>query len=52
MTRILLVEDDDTVAEVVDSYLRAAGMTVVRCGDGASAVTTAVKSATPGSSRA
>ena len=44
MTRILLVEDDDTVAEVVDSYLRAAGMTVVRCGDGASAVTTAVKS--------
>ena len=44
MTRILLVEDDDTVAEVVGSYLRAAGTTVVRCEDGASAVTTAVNS--------
>ena len=38
MTRILLVEDDDTVAEVVDSYLRASDMIVVRCGDGLSAV--------------
>jgi DNA-binding response OmpR family regulator len=46
MTRILVVEDDDTVAEVVESYLRAAGMTVVRCEDGASAVATAV-STTP-----
>jgi DNA-binding response OmpR family regulator len=45
MTRILLVEDDDTVAEVVDSYLRAAGMTVVRCADGSSAVATALGSA-------
>ena len=44
MTHILLVEDDDTVAEVVDSYLRAAGMTVVRCEDGTSAVSTAVAS--------
>ena len=44
MTRILLVEDDDTVAEVVDSYLRASDMTVVRCGDGLSAVSTAVSS--------
>ena len=43
MTRILLVEDDDTVAEVVDSYLRAAGMTVVRCEDGSSAVATALE---------
>ena len=42
MTRILLVEDDDTVAEVVDSYLRAAEMTVVRCEDGTSAVATAL----------
>jgi DNA-binding response OmpR family regulator len=42
MTRILLVEDDDTVAEVVDSYLRASGMTVVRCGDGLAAVAAAV----------
>ena len=45
MTRILLVEDDDTVAEVVDSYLRAAEMTVVRCADGVSAVATALSSA-------
>ncbi len=45
MTRILLVEDDDTVAEVVDSYLRAAEMTVVRCEDGSSAVATALSSA-------
>ena len=45
MTRILLVEDDDTVAEVVDSYLRAAGMTVDRCEDGTSAVSTALASA-------
>jgi DNA-binding response OmpR family regulator len=42
MTRILVVEDDDTVAEVVESYLCAAGMTVVRCPDGTSAVATAV----------
>lgn len=46
MTRILLVEDDDTVAEVVDSYLRSAEMTVVRCADGGSAVATAL-SCTP-----
>ena len=45
MTRILLVEDDDTVAEVVDSYLRAAEMTVVRCEDGTSAVATALSCA-------
>ena len=45
MTRILLIEDDDTVAEVVDSYLRAAEMTVVRCQDGSSAVATALSSA-------
>ncbi len=44
MTRILLVEDDDTVAEVVDSYLRASDMTVVRCGDGLSAVGAALSS--------
>ena len=44
MTRILVVEDDDTVAEVVESYLQAAGMAVVRCSDGASAVTTALSS--------
>lgn len=42
MTRILLVEDDDTVAEVVDSYLRASDMTVTRCGDGLGAVAAAV----------
>ncbi len=43
MTRVLLVEDDDTVAEVVDSYLRASEMAVTRCADGTSAVAMALE---------
>ncbi len=38
MTRVLVVEDDDTVAEIVLTYLRAAGMDAVGCPDGAAAV--------------
>ena len=41
MSKILVVEDDSTVAEVVASYLGAAGMEVVACADGAAAVATA-----------
>lgn len=41
MARILVVEDDDTVAEVVVAYLTAAGMEVHRCADGGEAVVTA-----------
>lgn len=45
MSRILVVDDDDTVAEVVTSYLQAAGMDVERCVDGLSAVDRAVATA-------
>ncbi len=38
MTRVLVVEDDDTVAEIVLRYLSAAGMEVERCADGIRAV--------------
>lgn len=38
MSRILVVEDDPTVAEVVTAYLSAAGMEVFGCADGAAAV--------------
>ena len=38
MARILVVDDDDTVGEVVATYLNAAGMEVARCADGAQAV--------------
>jgi len=42
MSRILLVEDDDTVAEVVSSYVTAAGMEVDRCATGTGAVQAAL----------
>lgn len=41
MARVLIVEDDDTVAEVVVAYLDAAGMEVHRCADGGEAVAAA-----------
>ena len=41
MARVLIVEDDDTVAEVVATYLDAAGMEVHRCADGGAAITAA-----------
>ena len=41
MARVLVVEDDDTVAEVVVAYLAAAGMEVRRCADGAAAIASA-----------
>jgi len=41
MARVLIVEDDDTVAEVVAAYLGAAGMDVHRSADGGEALTAA-----------
>ncbi len=43
--RVLVVDDDPTVAEVVSDYLGRAGLEVVRAGDGASAL--AAAAATP-----
>jgi DNA-binding response OmpR family regulator len=39
--RVLVVDDDATVAEVVTTYLQRAGYTVDRAGDGATALATA-----------
>jgi DNA-binding response OmpR family regulator len=42
VTRVLIVDDDPTVAEVVVSYLDRAGMEVASAADGLAAVTTAI----------
>ncbi|WP_250283718.1 MULTISPECIES: response regulator [unclassified Frankia] len=45
MTRVLVVDDDPTVAEVVDRYLRNAGFDVDRAADGLAALRMAENSA-------
>ena len=43
VTRVLIVDDDPTVAEVIVGYLDRAGMTVASATDGLGAVTTALE---------
>ena len=47
MARVLVVDDDTTVREVVVSYLRAAGHAVVDVGDGEAALAAAARAASP-----